>query len=252
MMETLGAFLQRTRVAKKLSLEEVIARSKINPVYLQALESNDWSPIPSEVFARGFVKLYARCLGLDEAAVLGEHAAAIHAYFEEKESKSKEAEHRRAEFHKAEQAKKRAKIIGGGLIIVVLTSAGALFLSYWKMAHRWTPVRPNTHSSDASPPRSSLSAPAIESLPAEHDDSIPSHELILKAHETTWAQVLIDDKTTREVLLQPGDIVTWNAETRFKLDIGNAGGVGVILDGRELEPLGRLGEVKKGIVLPKS
>ncbi len=252
-METLGETLQRARIVRGLTLQDVISRSKINPVYLDALESNDWSAIPSEVFARGFVKLYARCLELDERPLLEAHGPAIHAHFEAKDEKSLEAERRREELRRAEMARKSRAILAGMILLVVAGGGGALF--YMGSRSDRSPDA-QTRRGDEQP---ALSAASPENPPPSQKAVLPPtaipgkpHELTLAARETTWAQVLIDNESTREVLLQPGDSVTWEAQQTFKLDIGNAGGVTVSLDGRELAPLGESGQILKGIVFPKA
>ena len=69
--------------------------------------------------------------------------------------------------------------------------------------------------------------------------------LSLEASEASWVKVLIDNQDTKDVLLQAGDKVKWNAEKMFLLTIGNAGGVRVAFDGRDLGRLGNQKEVIK-------
>ena len=63
--QSLGSYLQRERLKKQVSLEEVAEFTCINLTTLQAIESNDRGKMPAEVFSRGFVKIYAKFLGLD-------------------------------------------------------------------------------------------------------------------------------------------------------------------------------------------
>ncbi|MEW6519370.1 MAG: helix-turn-helix domain-containing protein [Thermodesulfobacteriota bacterium] len=67
---SLGSYLQRERLKKQFSLEEVAEQTCINLGTLQAIENNDRSKMPAEVFSRGFIKLYAKFLGLDQQEVL--------------------------------------------------------------------------------------------------------------------------------------------------------------------------------------
>ncbi len=67
--------------------------------------------------------------------------------------------------------------------------------------------------------------------------------LSLEAIEASWVQVTIDGEEVREALLQPEDTVQWKANKKFRLTLGNAGGVRVKLNGRELPPFGPSGEV---------
>ncbi|KAK0332260.1 hypothetical protein LTR94_025616 [Friedmanniomyces endolithicus] len=63
---TLGDGLRRARARSNQTLIELSAVTKVHTRYLTALEQNDWSSLPSRVFAIGYVRAYASALGLDE------------------------------------------------------------------------------------------------------------------------------------------------------------------------------------------
>lgn len=69
-MIELGQLLKERRVVLGMDLEDVERRTKIRKRYLEALESGDWSVLPGEVYARGFVRSYAECVGLDGLELL--------------------------------------------------------------------------------------------------------------------------------------------------------------------------------------
>ena len=64
-----GAFLASARNAAGLSLVIVSDATKVKVEHLEAIEASDASALPITAYAVGFVKVYARYLGLDEAAV---------------------------------------------------------------------------------------------------------------------------------------------------------------------------------------
>ena len=68
--QSLGVFLQRERQKKQLSIEEIAEATRIQPEMLQALEAGNRNLLPVSVFTRGFVKIYAGYLGLNQAEVL--------------------------------------------------------------------------------------------------------------------------------------------------------------------------------------
>src|SRR2546428_8765866 len=70
MGDSLGEYFERAGEAKGLTVEEAAARTRILPQFLKAVEENNYARLPDEVFAKGFVRSYARILGLDEAAVI--------------------------------------------------------------------------------------------------------------------------------------------------------------------------------------
>src|SRR5579862_7178644 len=64
-MFSVGATLKRARLEQSLDLCTLAARTKINIKYLEAIESDDRSSLPSGFFYRSFVAQYARALSLD-------------------------------------------------------------------------------------------------------------------------------------------------------------------------------------------
>ncbi len=63
--ETVGQQLKAQREALELSLEEVAESTKIRVWYLEALEENNRARLPADVYALGFLRAYAKHLGLD-------------------------------------------------------------------------------------------------------------------------------------------------------------------------------------------
>lgn len=60
-----GLRLREAREASRLSLEELAQRLKLGVRQLEALEKGDWDRLPGHTFIRGFVRNYARQVGLD-------------------------------------------------------------------------------------------------------------------------------------------------------------------------------------------
>jgi len=77
-----------------------------------------------------------------------------------------------------------------------------------------------------------------------------AHELRVSAAQETWFSLGIDDEPKRNIILQPGETRSWTAARGFVLTVGNAGGITVAVDGRELPPLGRAGQVVRNLRLP--
>lgn len=76
MTETVGQRLRIARQDHRLSIEQAADATRIRPHYLQALEADDYSVMPSVVQARGFLRNYAAFLDLDLQAILAELQAA--------------------------------------------------------------------------------------------------------------------------------------------------------------------------------
>ncbi len=71
-----GILLSNERVKRGLSLQEVADQLKLSRKQLEAIENDEYDKLPGPAFARGFVRNYAKLLGLD-AALLN---AALEAY----------------------------------------------------------------------------------------------------------------------------------------------------------------------------
>ncbi len=63
--ESFGTWLRRQRELREITLREIADTSKISLRYLQALEEDRFDLLPAEVFAKGFLRQYARYVGLD-------------------------------------------------------------------------------------------------------------------------------------------------------------------------------------------
>lgn len=63
-IDGLGATLARAREELGLTQTDAANRLKLTPRQIEAIETEDWKHLPSEVFLRGFVRNYARVLNL--------------------------------------------------------------------------------------------------------------------------------------------------------------------------------------------
>ena len=71
-MAAIGLLLRETREAKGLTLNDVEQATRIQSRYLEALEDEEYDRLPGEVYVRGFLRNYARFLGIDLEARLAE------------------------------------------------------------------------------------------------------------------------------------------------------------------------------------
>jgi cytoskeleton protein RodZ len=65
-MTSLGETLRRERLKRNLDLDQVSRELKISPRFLEAIEEEQFDRLPGGVFAKSFVRQYARLLDLDE------------------------------------------------------------------------------------------------------------------------------------------------------------------------------------------
>ena len=62
-----GTFLSTARLRAGISLNDLASRTRIPRSTLEALEAEDWKSLPAMVYVRGFIRSYARELGMEEA-----------------------------------------------------------------------------------------------------------------------------------------------------------------------------------------
>lgn len=77
-MDELGHILREARETKGLSLTEVQDKIRINSRFLQALENGEYERLPTPVHVRGFLRNYARFLGLDPQPLLDRYELSRH------------------------------------------------------------------------------------------------------------------------------------------------------------------------------
>src|SRR5215469_16390674 len=64
-MASIGETLRREREKRKLDLDQVSRELKISTRFLEAIEKENFDRLPGGVFAKSFVRQYARMLDLD-------------------------------------------------------------------------------------------------------------------------------------------------------------------------------------------
>ena len=69
-MGSLGSYLRRERELKQISVAELAQTTRIPVRLLHQIENDDCDALPADVFVRGFLRSYARALGIDEEQVL--------------------------------------------------------------------------------------------------------------------------------------------------------------------------------------
>jgi cytoskeletal protein RodZ len=74
MSQTLGEKLRQAREAKGVSISEVAEQTRISPLYIESIENNNYKPLPGGIFNKGFVKSYAKFVGVDEHEALSDYA----------------------------------------------------------------------------------------------------------------------------------------------------------------------------------
>lgn len=69
----LGETLREAREAKGVTLHQAEAVTRVRGKYLMALEDGDWSSLPEPLYVKGFIRSYARYLGLDSLSLIAQY-----------------------------------------------------------------------------------------------------------------------------------------------------------------------------------
>ncbi|MEN9203310.1 MAG: DUF4115 domain-containing protein [Thermostichus sp. DG_1_6_bins_120] len=266
-LEALGSLLRQTREARGLTLTEVANDTFIRSQYLQALEQGDLSRLPEPVYVQGFLKRYADYLGLDGDTLSRQAFSLLSAQVRRPSSPLATASDQPA------FALRPLHLWAAYVVLVILAVGGlsALLEGTGNPFSRWVVGLQNMGRNDADPASSrNASAPLPPPQPAfttrqlfptldqwtyiqgvfpevleAHTRQKPVRLDIRVVERPSWLRVIADGQTVFEATLQPGAELNWEAEQSIVLRAGNAGGVLVTFNNRDLGVMGQFGEVKE-------
>ncbi len=74
--QSFGTWLRRQREVREIDLREIADSTKVSMSYLRAFEEDRFDVLPASVFAKGFLRQYARYVGLEPEEVVNFYLAA--------------------------------------------------------------------------------------------------------------------------------------------------------------------------------
>lgn len=230
-----GTWLRRQREIREISLREVAERTKISLRYLEAMEEDRFDVLPAPVFAKGFLREYARYVGLSADDVVN-HYLAVH--------RPDSGEASRQEGRRG--GRNQSWVYGIVLFAAALLLLGLVgFLAFSaergrKPASRLTPPQaPLTPSESPSAPLPPAAAPPATAPPVT---SSPL-ELTLDFTQECWVEAKVDGKKALSETRVQGESLQIPAQQSILLTLGNAGAVEAQLNGRPLSLGKKAGEV---------
>ncbi|NLV16909.1 MAG: helix-turn-helix domain-containing protein [Syntrophomonadaceae bacterium] len=224
-MESLGERLRARRLELGLSLDEVEEETKIRKYYITALESNDFHLLPAMVYASGFVRRYARMLGFDPDEVLREFKKNV-----TREEPPEREEEIKLSVSRSQQLSIPVKnILAGAAFLVVVIWLGIFLVDF---------LIPSSDQPDSNnpPPINNVMPPEAPTSPDSPD--VEGINLRLVAIERCWVRVTEDEKPYTDFTLQPGETREIKADNNVTLRLGNASGVKIEYNGKDLGPAG--------------
>jgi cytoskeletal protein RodZ len=261
----MGAFgdrLRREREMRGITLEEITESTKISRRHLEALEGEHFDQLPGGVFNKGFVRAYARFLGIDGDQAVADYAAASN---EQPEAEDKFP----LEIHEEPKRHLNPRRSHLPLVFAIAALVGVL-VGYGF----WVKSRPHTNesavpSTQQAPPVAATTAPpvsvpaqtpAAQASPASESNaaSSPSQPVQaapekpvkpekvfvvqVKAKEDSWVSIVADGKSVMERVLSADKKKKIKAGKTLVLRTGNAGGIEVSFNGVSLGSLGNENE----------
>ncbi len=125
-MKTVGQVLRETREAKFYTLEEVEKATKIRKELLVALEADNYQKLPPATFVQGFIKNYAKFLGLDAEKTL----AVFRREFSDKKHLPRVMDTFANPVEKKKFRVSPSLVLGTVVVILVLSFFGYLWFQY--------------------------------------------------------------------------------------------------------------------------
>jgi cytoskeletal protein RodZ len=221
---SLGERFRAAREQRGLTLSEVAEHLRIRSVYLAAIEDENWSAIGAPVYTRGFLRTYARYLGLDpEEAVTEFNRAAGAATTPEPSSLLISAREPRS--------------LGP---LIWIASAVALALIGFVVYLYVSP--PKVQQTAAAVTAAPSAAPATPLSVATPPGLPQTQTLAIHLTAPSWLRVTVDGNVSIEGTFPAGTTKTFHGKSAL-VRVGNAGGVEITVDGKTVGKLGGPGDV---------
>jgi cytoskeletal protein RodZ len=250
-LASFGEELRREREIRGISLKEIADATKISKRFLEAIERNDHKTLPAPVFTRGFVREYARYLGLNAEEMVNRYN-----YAAAGDDRIEKTPHLERLANVPAPEKKRGipspwaridrNIYVTLLILIVIAVSG-----WFAVRYRRTHAEAETATAAAAKPpvrRAAVTPPPPAPMtPAPVPDVA---RLTIDVTRNSWVDLEADGQSIVKDELPAGYKKTFEAKQfRFRT-IGNAAGVTLTLNDKQLPPLGSDGEVVHDRVFP--
>jgi cytoskeletal protein RodZ len=261
--KTLGEVLKTARLAKGLELTDIARETRIHLRNLNAIESDQHETLPALPFTLGFVKSFARVVGIDPEAAS--------AQFRAETSKTSHVPQPMAQIEPLDEARvpSRGLVVGAGLALVVLVGGG---LAWQQGFFSPSPPPPPVEVEAVQPAPMpeplpvaptvatdpTLAAPdtPVASDPLAEPGSVPAAPVtgpvVISASEDAWFKVYAPagGPTVKMGILRAGETYTVpEGQGDLLLWTGKAGALTLSVGGRPLAPLGRPDETVKDVSL---
>jgi hypothetical protein len=255
-MGSFGERMRREREMRGIKLEDITESTKISRRNLLALEEEHFDRLPGGIFNKGFVRAYARFLGLNEEEAVQDFMAASADYEQPAalQPPGSETSVVKLPVIPSETSEKRKQLAWTLAALLILAAGGVGWYSLnpgkrFSLSPSSSATQPITMPAQA-PAQGQESRKAT--IPPEFAGGIvgpggvsqPPVVVSIRANDETWVSMVVDGKQVIDKVLFAGDQQTVRARERIVLRTGNAGGLEVSYNGAPLAPAGVDGQVR--------
>jgi cytoskeleton protein RodZ len=232
MSMTLGEKLRQAREERGISISEVAEQTRISPMYLESIENDNYKPLPGGIFNKGFVKSYAKYVGIDENEALQDYTRLIAAHEEVVE----EFQPRYRPEVLTDDARSASSVVPtvvfAGIILALMTGGILFVVSYIKNQPSDPSVTSNVTNS-ASNIAANMGAPETNTNPNPVPDQIRVEFKVLAEKVSVTSTV---DGNLAYDEITPETPKTYTAQEGLKLRYyrGFADRVQILLNGKQI------------------
>jgi cytoskeletal protein RodZ len=216
-----------------MSLSDVAQQIRIRSVYLAAIEGESWSTIGAPVYIRGFIRTYARFLGLDP-----EEAVAAFNRTQPPPAQSLPG-------RETQTLPEPVRFRRGSPLLWIASAVAVLLIAFvtfneLTLRRAGSGSAPVVASAASVSPSAPLPSPTVSTRVLAAADGPNSLALVLSA--PSWLRVTVDGSVSMEGTFPAGTSKTFHGKSAL-VRIGNAGGVEIYVDGKDVGKLGKQGDV---------
>ncbi|MBV8727802.1 MAG: helix-turn-helix domain-containing protein [Candidatus Eremiobacteraeota bacterium] len=226
-MPAVGANFRAAREARGLSLSEVAEDIHIRAVYLAEIEAENWRAIGAPVYVRGFLRTYARFLGLDPEEAVAEFNRTLPV-----------APGLNSQEHTAVMPERAPR---GLSPLIWIAGVVAVFLIALVIYNAVTLRRSAPNQIVAGIPSPTV-LPSVTPMASASPPLVQPNTLSLRISAPSWIRVTIDGNVSMEGTFPAGTAKSFHGRAAL-VRIGNAGGVELLVDGKPVGKLGGPGDV---------
>ena len=252
-----GYTLRQERERQNLSIEDIEQGTSIRALYIEAIENGEYDKLPGTVYTKGFIKNYAKFLGLDADATVKEFMGDIAelsganpspvaenaGQTPEKKSDSQTVKQEKKPFGYSIQEVNRPSsgifIIAAVVLIAVLAGGAWSLLS--GSDDDVAKVDPPVEQAQPVNPEEPINNPE----PVANANPVPADSVQVQArfNDRCWTLVTIDGAVVYEGVIEGGQTLSWEGKDNINVRLGNAGAVEFFQGGKSLGVLGGVGDV---------